>query len=131
MKAQFFQGRFVLRQVRQARRGAKSRRLFTQLRLAGGNFRSTCRANASSSRTLAAKKRSKKKVRRLWGDGKGSFQTRGQGAAATVRGTRWLTEDRCDGTLVRVRRGRVDVRDLFKKRTVRVGPGQSYIARRP
>ena len=132
MKAQFFDGRFVIRQVRQAKRGAKSRRLFTQLRLAGGKFRSTCGAKASSSRELAAKKkRSKKKVRSLWGDGKGSFQTRGQGAAATVRGTRWLTQDRCDGTLVRVRRGRVDVRDLFRKRTVRVNAGQSYLARRP
>ncbi len=132
MKAQFFDGRFVIRQVRQAKRGAKSRRLFTQLRLAGGKFRSTCGANASASRELAAKKkRSKKKVRSLWGDGKGSFQTRGQGAAATVRGTRWLTQDRCDGTLVRVRRGRVDVRDLFRKRTVRVKAGQSYLARRP
>jgi hypothetical protein len=132
MKAQFFDGRFVIRQVRQAKRGAKSRRLFTQLRLAGGKFRSTCRAKASSSRELAARKRrSKKKVRSLWGDGKGSFQTRGQGAAATVRGTRWLTQDRCDGTLVRVRRGRVDVRDLFRNRTVRVKAGQSYVARRP
>ena len=44
-------------------------------------------------------------MRHLWGDGKGDFQTRGRGAAATVRGTIWLTEDRCDGTLVRVRRG--------------------------
>jgi PKD domain/Thrombospondin type 3 repeat len=132
MKAQFFDGRFVVRQVRQAKRGAKSRRLFTQLRLAGGKFRSTCSPKAKSSRELAAKKkRSKKKVRSLWGDGKGSFQTRGQGAAATVRGTRWLTQDRCDGTLVRVRRGRVDVRDLFRKRTVRVNAGQSYLARRP
>jgi PKD domain/Thrombospondin type 3 repeat len=130
MKAEFFDGRFVIRQVRQAKRGAKSRRLFTQLRLSGGNFASSCRS--SSTRSLAAKKRrSKKKVRSLWGDGKGSFQTRGQGAAATVRGTRWLTEDRCDGTLVRVRRGRVEVRDLFRKRTVRVRAGQSYLARRP
>jgi hypothetical protein len=132
MKAQFFDGRFVIRQVRQAKRGAKARRLFTQLRLSGGKFRSTCGAKASSSRELAAKKkRSKKKVRSLWGDGKGSFQTRGQGAAATVRGTRWLTQDRCDGTLVRVRRGRVEVRDLFRKRTVRVKAGESYLARRP
>jgi hypothetical protein len=130
MKAQFFDGRFVMRQIRQAKRGAKSRRLFTQLRLAGGNFRSTCNQRAKSSRELAARKK-KKKVRSLWGDGKGSFQTRGQGAAATVRGTRWLTQDRCDGTLVRVRRGRVDVRDLFRKRTVRVKAGQSYLARRP
>jgi hypothetical protein len=133
MKAQFFDGRFVVRQIRQAKRGAKSRRLFTQLRLAGGKFASTCGANARSTRDLAAqrRRRSKKKVRSLWGDGRGSFQTRGQGAAATVRGTRWLTQDRCDGTLVRVRRGRVDVRDLFRKRTVRVNAGQSYLARRP
>jgi hypothetical protein len=30
-----------------------------------------------------------------------------------------------------VRRGRVEVRDLFRKRTVRVRAGQSYLARRP
>jgi hypothetical protein len=133
MKAQFFQGRFVISQIRQAKRGSKARRLFTQLRLGGGNFAKTCgRGSSSALRELSAKrKRSKKKVRRLWGDGKGSFQTRGSGAAATVRGTRWLTEDRCDGTLVRVRRGRVDVRDFFKKKTVRVKAGHSYVARRP
>jgi len=128
MKGQFFDGRFTIGQVRQGK-GSKARKLITRLRLAGGNFRSTCGRASGGSRTLAA--RSKKRVRRLWGDGKGSFQTRGQGAAATVRGTRWLTEDRCDGTLVRVRRGHVDVRDIFRKKTVRLGPGQSYVARRP
>ena len=45
MKAQFFDGRFVIRQVRQAAAGPRPGKLFTQLRLAGGNFRSTCRAN--------------------------------------------------------------------------------------
>jgi hypothetical protein len=29
-----------------------------------------------------------------------------------VRGTRWLTEDRCDGTLTRVVRGTVEVEDF-------------------
>jgi PKD domain-containing protein/thrombospondin type 3 repeat protein len=129
MTAQFFDGRFTMRQVRQGKRGASARKLFTQLRLRGGKFASTCHPTASGGRTLAAKR--KKKVRRLWGDGKGSFQTRGQGAAATVRGTRWLTEDRCDGTLVRVQRGVVAVRDLFRNRTVQVKAGQSYVARRP
>jgi hypothetical protein len=129
MTGQFFDGRFLISQVRQGKHGASARRLITQLRLRGGSFGSACRATAA--RTLAAKKRSKKRVRRLWGDGKGSFQTRGQGAAATVRGTRWLTEDRCDGTLVRVRRGVVDVRDFVKKRTVRLKAGQSYVAHRP
>ena len=131
MKAQFYEGRFRIRQARQGRRGAKRRKLFTQLPLEGGNFRSIC--GASGSRALAAqrKKRSKKKVRHLWGDGKGDFQTRGRGAAATVRGTIWLTEDRCDGTLVRVRRGRVAVRDQRLRRTIILRAGQSYVAKLP
>jgi hypothetical protein len=128
MKAQFYEGRFRIRQARQARRGAKRNKLFTQLPLEGGNFRSVC--GSGSPRALAAqkKKRSKKKVRHLWGDGKGDFQTRGRGAAATVRGTLWFTEDRCDGTLVRVRRGRVAVRDLRLRKTILVRAGQSYLA---
>ena len=32
----------------------------------------------------------KPKSRKLWGDGKGKFRTKGRYAAATVRGTRWL-----------------------------------------
>ena len=37
------------------------------------------------------------------------FVTKGRFAAATVRGTTWLTEDRCTSTLIRVRVGRVEV----------------------
>src|SRR5262249_5227081 len=44
----------------------------------------------------------KKKSRKLWGDGSGSFRTRGQYSSATVRGTRWLTQDTCTTTLTRV-----------------------------
>jgi hypothetical protein len=131
MTSQFFEGRFQIRQVRQGRRGAARRKLFTQLPLQGGDFRKIC---GRSTRALAAqkkKKRSKKKVRHLWGDGKGDFQTRGRGAAATVRGTIWFTEDRCDGTLVRVRRGRVAVRDLRLRRTIVLRAGQSYVAKLP
>jgi len=62
--------------------------------------------------------------------GKGSFRTRGRNAAATVRGTRWGTQDRCDGTLVIVQRGRVSVRDLVRHRTVLVSAGHAYLARR-
>ena len=45
-----------------------------------------------------------------------------------MRGTIWFTEDGCDGTLVRVRRGRVAVRDLRLRKTVIVPAGQSYLA---
>ena len=68
-------------------------------------------------------------VWRLWGDGKGRFRTKGKYGAATVRGTKWLTEDRCRSTLVRVKRGKVSVRDAVKRKTVLVTKGRSYVAR--
>ena len=71
----------------------------------------------------------KKKSRRLWGDGKGRFRTKGQYSSATVRGTRWLTQDSCAGTLTRVRKGKVNVRDFVRKRTIRLKKGQQYLAR--
>jgi hypothetical protein len=60
---------------------------------------------------------------------KGRFRTRGRYAAATVRGTIWDTADRCDGTLVRVRRGVVSVTDLVRHTTVTVRAGHSYLAK--
>jgi hypothetical protein len=54
---------------------------------------------------------------------RGRFRTRGAVATATARNARWLTEDRCDGTLVRVVHGRVTVRDLVRGRTVTVRSG--------
>ena len=59
-------------------------------------------------------------MRQLWGRGNGSFRTGGKRSAATVRGTWWLVQDRCDGTLTRVKVGRVDVRDFRLKKTIRL-----------
>ncbi len=81
------------------------------------------------SSVFASKRRKRRKVRSLWARGKGRFRTRGRHGAATVRGTVWLTQDRCDGTLVRVRRGVVDVRDFGRRKTVAVRAGHSYLAR--
>ncbi len=67
--------------------------------------------------------------RRLWGSGRGRFRSRGNNSSATVRGTIWLTEDRCDGTLTRVRRGRVVVRDFASGEKVVLQRGESYLAR--
>jgi hypothetical protein len=120
----FFRGRFVLRQVR-VKRG--SRKLLTVLTLSGSSFSQRCRTTTASA---SAKRRSKKRVRRLFGSAKGSFRTKGRTAAATVRGTRWGVQDRCDGTLVTVQRGRVSVRDLVKHKTVSVTTGHTYLARR-
>jgi hypothetical protein len=128
-RADFFRGRFVVRQVRAPRGKAKKRstKLITDIILDGSSFRRACRTTTAS---ISAKRRSKKRVRRLFGDGKGTFRTKGRNAAATVRGTRWGVQDRCDGTLVVVQRGRVSVRDLVKRKTVIVRTGHEYLARR-
>jgi Ca2+-binding RTX toxin-like protein len=102
----------------------RGRKPITELRLRGGSFAACGKAVASTS---ARKK--KRAVRGLWGSGHGRFRTRGRNSAATVRGTIWLVEDRCDGTLTRVRRGVVAVRDFAHKKTVRVAAGERYFAR--
>jgi hypothetical protein len=68
-------------------------------------------------------------LRLLHASGSGRFQTSGRYAAATVRGTIWLTEDFCDGTLIQVARGVVSVQDLVTHATVTVTAGHSFFAR--
>ncbi|HEY4095735.1 MAG TPA: choice-of-anchor Q domain-containing protein [Baekduia sp.] len=72
----------------------------------------------------------KPKTRKLWGDGSGSFRTRGQYSSATVRGTRWLVQDSCGKTLTRVAKGVVQVQDFVKRKKVLVRAPKSYIARK-
>ena len=62
-------------------------------------------------------------------DNHGKFQTKGRYSAATVRGTQWVTEDRCDGTLTIVRRGSVSVFDTVTRKTVIVHAGHRFLAR--
>ena len=66
---------------------------------------------------------------KLWGSGKGKFRTNGKYSAATVRGTIWLVQDQCNGTLTKVTRGTVQVRDFKRKKTITVKAGHSYLAR--
>jgi hypothetical protein len=60
---------------------------------------------------------------------RGRFRARGRFSAGTTRGTIWITADRCDGTLTKVRRGKVAVRDFRRKKTVIVRAGKRYLAR--
>jgi hypothetical protein len=85
---------------------------------------------AHKARAAATSKKKRKPPRRLWGsDSKGKFRTRGGNSVATVRGTAWYVEDRCDGTLTRVSKGSVSVYDRGRHRTVLVRAGRSYLAR--
>ena len=72
-----------------------------------------------------------RRARKLWGNANGRFRTRGRHSSGAVRGTRWLTVDRCDGTLTIVREGTVAVRDFTLDRTVLVDAGERYLAQAP
>ena len=83
----------------------------------GGAMIATARAHHSKSNSLWAE------------DNHGRYSTHGANSVATVLGTRWETVETCAGTLTRVLRGRVRVRDLHQRRTVIVRAGHSYLAR--
>ncbi|MEP6910487.1 MAG: hypothetical protein ABI896_08675 [Actinomycetota bacterium] len=118
--SQFYDGLFTILQK-------KAKGSLMTLRLGGGRF-GNCTLR---SKALSIQAKSKRPVRRLWGSGKGKFTTRGRYSAATVRGTKWLTLDRCDGTLTKVLKGIVRVQDFRAHKTVNVPAGHQYLARAP
>ncbi len=110
-KSWFYDGLFKVSQ-------AATARPVTELALAGP--KPSCGAAAAAKKV---------KRRKLWGDGSGQFRTRGQFSAATVRGTKWVVIDTCQGTITRVVRGVVAVRDFRTGRTVLLRAGEQYLAR--
>jgi hypothetical protein len=110
--SEFYSGRFTVLQP--------TPRALGEIRLNGGNFLDC----VSSFRALAKKR----PARRLWGRGSGRYRTRGGYSSATVRGTKWLTEDLCDGTRTTVVEGTVIVHDFVRNLDVTVHAGHSYRA---
>ena len=110
--SEFYDGMFTVLQP--------SPKALGELRLEGGNFLDC----VSSFRALAKKR----PMRRLWGSGKGHFRTRGRYSSATVRGTKWLTEDLCGATRITVVQGTVLVHDFVRNVDVSVPAGHSYRA---
>jgi len=138
----FYEGRFVVTYVNQPLSSpqpppAPQTEWITQARLSGAL--PVCTTKKRTLQAVDAKPKPKRKTkakaqtteRHLWGNGQGTFRTKGAYAAATVRGTIWLVRDDCTGTFVRVVQGVVEVNDVALNRIVRVGPGQTYTARRP
>jgi hypothetical protein len=83
----FYGGEFKVTQ-------ARGQHGLTDLQLVGGGCRAA--AHRKPSATFAS---GSSGIRRLLHSSThGSFRTRGQRAAASSLGTKWLTEDRCDGT---------------------------------
>ena len=80
---------------------------------------------------IAASHPSSKVLGRLNASGHGRFSARGQYSAATVRGTIWSVANQCDGTLTKVKRGVISVRDFRRRKTFTLFTGQQYLARAP
>ncbi len=120
-QGEFFAGEFLLTQTRNG---------VVTATLAGGS-RSACRSPSHHHRGVrrARAARSKRPVRKLWANAHGTFTTKGSYAAGAVQGTEWLTEDRCDGTFIRVTRDKVRVTDLVHHRSFVVRAGHSVLVR--
>jgi hypothetical protein len=127
----FYQGIFQVKQAVPKRKPKKARALITDLVLKGQLPRSQCAPLKGARAAGATKKKGPKSVLgQLWGNGKGKFRTKGGFSSATVRGTRWVVIDRCDGTLTQVKEGSVLVRDFKKRKNVIVRAGKQYLARK-
>ena len=118
--ARFYEGLFRVGQIS----GPTGQ--ITELTLVG---KLVCPKPKASARVRSAAAKKKKVTRRLWGDGKGAFRTKGRYGAATVRGTKWKVEDLCEGTKVTVAVGVVDVLDLVRKKTSILRAGQNRLIR--
>ena len=79
----------------------KPKALITDLVMKGQIARSQCAplkgARSAADAATKKKKGPKSVLGKLWGSGKGKFRTDGKYSSATVRGTIWLVQDRCDG----------------------------------
>jgi len=127
--ADFYDGIFQVKQSVPKKKPKKPAALVTDLNLKGQVSRSQCAPRKGArSATVDKKKGPKSVLGKLWGSGKGKFRTNGKYSSATVRGTIWLVQDQCNGTLTKVKRGTVAVRDFKRKRTVSVKAGHSYLA---
>jgi hypothetical protein len=100
-----------------------------ELKLAG---RRMCERRSSTNKRVATVSRARRGGggRKVWGSGKGNYETSGSYGSATVRGTTWLVVDRCDAsTLFKVAEGIVSVRDFVKEKSFTLTAGQQYIAK--
>jgi len=110
----FFDGAFVMTQTSGARP-------ITDLTLSGRLDKCSGRAKGGAGAARSS--------RRLWGNARGRFRTRGRHASASVRGTLWSMRDTCSATTVKVARGAVVVRDFSKRKNIRLKAPKSYTAR--
>ncbi len=129
----FFDGAFTLQQ---SKSGALVANLYGGTRVgcpavkrqarhkdADGDYDNDTSASAASGRS------GKHVVRKLWTEGHGHYTTKGSYATGAVLGTRWLTEDLCEGTLIYVATDKVLVTNLRTHHKVVVKAHHSLLVR--
>jgi hypothetical protein len=131
--ARVSRGTFQLLQVRRGRERGR-----TDFAIKGLSFRDcpsprrydhrTGRAHRSSEAFESRHRRRKKGGIRIKSGGR--HGSRGGGSHGASRGTVWASVEFCNGTLTRVYRGSVRVRDLRRKRTILLRAPRSYFASR-
>jgi hypothetical protein len=121
---EFFEGEFILTQGRNG---------LVVATLTGGNFSvcPTARERSHVARASSSHASGKHVVRKLWANAHGKFSTKGNYAAGAAEGTEWLTEDLCEGTLIRVTRDRVVLTNLVNHRHATVKAAHRYLAKAP
>ncbi len=93
--------------------------------------------NKGRTASTSATARASAASRQLWARAKGRFRTTGYKGSATIRGTEWLTIDRCAGkkrtTQFRVVEGQIEIDDFSKKGAVNklLGAGKQFTAGKP
>ncbi len=98
--------------------------------LIGGSF-AGCPRSSHRAHRRAAHAAKRKPARKLWAEGHGKYSTKGNYATGAALGTRWVIEDTCGGTLIRVVLHRVFVTNLVTHRHLTVYAGHSYFAKAP
>jgi hypothetical protein len=86
----------------------------------------TCAARGQGAAVLADEPRFRFNTRGR----RGRWRVRGQYSDGASVGTDWTTVEGCSSTTTIVRRGRVQVYDRIKRRTITVRAGERYVARR-
>jgi hypothetical protein len=121
--AEVYGGRFI---VRQDRSGSDETHFVLSLALSGCPRVALPRGPAA---VAAAHTKRGPKSRYLWvSEQGGSWGTTGRYVSTTVQGTRWLTQDECNQSQVRVATGKVKVLDLVRNKTKNLSTGQHYTA---
>ena len=128
--ADFYDGIFQVKQSVPKKKPKKPAALITDLVMKGQIARSQCAPLKGARSAGADKKKGPKAVLgKLWGSGKGKSAPTASTARPPCAARSGSSQDRCEGTLTRVRRGTVAVRDFKRKKTVNVKAGHTYLAR--